>query len=42
MTSTAYTESVGKLTNDLNPQYRYDAAIEDPYKMKRKIIRGGS
>jgi len=41
-TSTAYTESVGKLTNDLNPQYRYDAAIEDPYKMKRKIIRGGS
>ena len=41
-TSTAYTESVGKLTNDLNPEYRYDAAIEDPYKMKRKIVRGGS
>lgn len=41
-TSTAFTESVGKLQNDLNPQYRYDAAKEDPYKMKRKIIRGGS
>lgn len=41
-TSTAYTESVGRIQNDLNPQYRYDAAKEDPYKMKRKIIRGGS
>lgn len=41
-TSTAFTESVGKLQNDLNPQYRYDAAKEDPYKMKRKIVRGGS
>ncbi|MDE6370434.1 MAG: SUMF1/EgtB/PvdO family nonheme iron enzyme, partial [Duncaniella sp.] len=41
-TSTAYTESVGKLTSDLNPEYRYDAAQEDPYKMKRKIVRGGS
>ena len=41
-TSTAFTESVGRLTGDLNPEYRYDAAVEDPYKMKRKIIRGGS
>ena len=41
-TSTAYTESIDKLTSDLNPQYRYDAAREDPYKMKRKIVRGGS
>ena len=41
-TSTAYTESVGRLTSDLNPEYRYDAAKEDPYKMKRKIVRGGS
>ena len=41
-TSTAYTESVGRLTSDLNPDYRYNAAVEDPYKMKRKIIRGGS
>jgi len=41
-TSTAFTESVGKLTSDLNPEYRYNAAVEDPYKMKRKIVRGGS
>lgn len=41
-TSTAYTESVSRLTNDLNPEYRYDAAQEDPYRMKRKIVRGGS
>ena len=41
-TSTAYTESVGRLTSDLNPEYRYDAAKEDPYRMKRKIVRGGS
>ena len=41
-TSTAYTESINRLTSDLNPEYRYDAAQEDPYKMKRKIVRGGS
>lgn len=41
-TSTAYTESINKLTNDLNPEYRYNAAKEDPYKMTRKIVRGGS
>jgi formylglycine-generating enzyme required for sulfatase activity len=41
-TSTAYVESVGKITSDMNPEYRYDAAKEDPYKLKRKIVRGGS
>jgi len=41
-TSTAYTESVSQITADLNPEYRYDAAKEDPYKLKRKIVRGGS
>lgn len=41
-TSTAYTESVGRIQADINPQYRYDAAKEDPYKLKRKIVRGGS
>lgn len=41
-TSTAYTESVGNLTADMNPEYSYKAAQEDPYKMKRKIVRGGS
>ena len=33
---------MSKLTNDRNPEYRYNAAIEEPYKMKRKIVRGGS
>lgn len=41
-TSTAFTESVSKLTSDLNPEYRYDAADDDPYRLKRKIVRGGS
>ena len=41
-TSTAYTESVSEIKSDLNPEYRYDAAPEDPYRMKRKIVRGGS
>ena len=41
-TSTAYTESIDRLTADMNPEYRYNAALEDPYKMKRKIVRGGS
>lgn len=29
-TSTAFTESIDQLTSDLNPEYRYNAAIEDP------------
>lgn len=41
-TSTAFTESLDKLTSDINPEYRYNAAGEDPYRMKRKVIRGGS
>ena len=28
--------------NDLNPQLEYNAAKEDPYKMKKKSVRGGS
>ncbi len=41
-TSTAYTESIDRMTSDLNPEYRYNVAKEDPYKMSRKIVRGGS
>ena len=41
-TSTSYTESIDLMTNDLNPEYRYNVAREDPYKMSRKIVRGGS
>lgn len=41
-TSTAFAESLDKLKNDINPEYRYSAAMEDRYNMKRKVIRGGS
>ena len=41
-TSTAYTESGTAQMNDMNPQYRYDAAKEDPYSIKKKVVKGGS
>lgn len=41
-TSTAYTESGTAMMNDMNPQYRYDAAKEDPYSIKKKVVKGGS
>lgn len=41
-TSTAWSEAGIQQTSDLNPDYQYNAAKEDPYKMKRKVIRGGS
>lgn len=41
-TATAYSEGGMAYTSDMNPDYRYNAAKEDPYAMKRKIVRGGS
>lgn len=41
-TSTVFTESGVLNMNDLNPQLYYNAAPEDPYMMKRKVVRGGS
>lgn len=41
-TSTTYTEAGSKLMNDLNPEYKYNAAKEDPYAIKKKVIKGGS
>lgn len=41
-TSTAYTESGNEMMSDMNPEYRYNAAIEDPYAMKKKVVKGGS
>lgn len=41
-TSTTYTEAGSKEMNDLNPQYKYNAAIEDPYAVKKKVVKGGS
>jgi len=41
-TSTVFTESGIEAMNDLNPQLDYKAALEDPYKLKKKSVRGGS
>lgn len=41
-TSTVYTESGVLSMSDLNPDLRYNAAKEDPYRMKKKVVRGGS
>lgn len=41
-TSTAYTESGNLQMSDMNPEYRYNAAPEDPYAMKKKVVKGGS
>lgn len=41
-TSTTYTEAGSLNMNDMNPQYQYDAAKEDPYASKKKVIKGGS
>ncbi len=41
-TSTVYTEAGVEAMNDLNPQLEYKAAKEDPYRLKKKSVRGGS
>ena len=41
-TSTIFTESGVDAMNDLNPQLDYKAAKEDPYRLKKKSVRGGS
>jgi formylglycine-generating enzyme required for sulfatase activity len=41
-TSTVYTQAGVKSMSDLNPELSYKAAIEDPYRLKRKVVKGGS
>ena len=41
-TSTAFLESGPEIMSDINPEYRYNAAKEDPYALKKKVVRGGS
>ena len=41
-TSTIYTEAGVEAMNDINPQLKYNAAQEDPYRLKKKSVRGGS
>lgn len=41
-TSTVYTESGVGGMSDMNPELKYNAAKEDPYRLKKKSVRGGS
>ncbi|MDR2384256.1 MAG: SUMF1/EgtB/PvdO family nonheme iron enzyme [Tannerella sp.] len=41
-TASVFTESGPQQMNDINPDLRYNAAKEDPYDMKKKVVRGGS
>lgn len=41
-TSTIYTEAGVESMNDINPDLHYNAAPEDPYRMKKKTVKGGS
>ena len=41
-TSTVYTEAGVQSMSDLNPELKYNAAMEDPYRLKKKSVRGGS
>ncbi len=41
-TSTVYTEAGILSMSDMNPTLTYNAAVEDPYALKKKSVRGGS
>lgn len=41
-TSTAYNVEGYEMIHDMNPEYTYDAQIDDPPALKRKVVRGGS
>ncbi|MDR2763529.1 MAG: SUMF1/EgtB/PvdO family nonheme iron enzyme [Tannerella sp.] len=41
-TSSIYSESGQSQVSDMNPDLHYNAAREDPYAMKKKVVRGGS
>ena len=41
-TSTVYTEAGVESMADINPELSYNAAKEDPYRLKKKSVRGGS
>lgn len=41
-TSTVFTEAGVESMSDMNPELSYNAAKEDPYRLKKKSVRGGS
>ncbi len=41
-TSTNFTESVDRMTDEANPDFSYRAVLADPSILKRKLVKGGS
>ncbi|WP_108822887.1 SUMF1/EgtB/PvdO family nonheme iron enzyme [Dysgonomonas sp. Marseille-P4361] len=41
-TVTSYTESIDRMTDEVNPDFSYRATLSDPAILKRKIVKGGS
>ncbi|MDR1089662.1 MAG: SUMF1/EgtB/PvdO family nonheme iron enzyme [Prevotella sp.] len=41
-TTTTFTESVDRMSDEVNPDFSYRAVLADPKVLKRKIIKGGS
>ncbi len=41
-TTTTFTESVDRMSDEVNPDFSYRAVLADPKILKRKIIKGGS
>jgi formylglycine-generating enzyme required for sulfatase activity len=41
-TSTVYTDAGVQSMSDVNPELSYNASKEDPYRLKKKVVRGGS
>jgi len=41
-TTTTYTESVDRMTDEANPDFSYRAVQADPAILKRKVVKGGS
>ena len=41
-TSTSYTEAGNELMGNINPEFIYNASVDDPNFMKRKVVKGGS
>ena len=42
MTMSAFDPSSYNFTWDMNPNYTYNAKVDDPPEMKRKVVKGGS
>ena len=38
----SYTEAGNELMGNINPEFSYNASVNDPSFMKRKVVKGGS